>query len=285
MTNSFSEFKKAKLFFVIGSNMTEAHPVAATYVKNALVKGAKLIVADPRKHQLAKMADMYIPLTVGSDVAFLNSLMHVIIKENLYDKDFIENHTVDFETIEEAIKAYPPDIAAPICKISADQITETARFLASIKPAMLCYTLGITEHTCGTDNVKSIANLQMLLGNLGVECGGVNPLRGQNNVQGACDMGALPNVYHGYQKVVDETGRKKFEKAWHVDKLPDQMGMMIPEMMDSLVSNVVSCFVCSGRNIFLLLRSVILCLCKGLHTTSLFDSFFTVRMILLSDFI
>lgn len=229
--------------------MTEAHPVAATFLKNALNKGAKLIVADPRKHKLAKMADIHVPLAVGSDVAFLNGLMNVIINESLYDVDFIENHTNDFELLKEAVENYTPEIAAVICEISAKQIVETARFLASIKPAMLCYTLGITEHTCGTDNVKSTANLQMLLGNLGVESGGVNPLRGQNNVQGACDMGALPNVYPGYQKVIDKASRKKFEQAWGIDSLPDENGLMIPQMMEGLVSNKIRAFYIFGENL------------------------------------
>jgi formate dehydrogenase major subunit len=249
MTNSFSEFSNAKLFFVIGSNMTEAHPVASTFLKNAVNKGAKLVVADPRKHKLANMADIHVPLAVGSDVAFLNSLMNVIINESLHDQTFIENHTTHFEDLKAAVQAFTPEKAATICKVDPELIIKTARFIASEKPAMLCYTLGITEHTCGTDNVKSTANLQMLLGNLGVECGGVNPLRGQNNVQGACDMGALPNVYHGYHKVIDEESRKKFENAWQVDKLPEENGMMIPQMMEGLVSKKIRAFYIFGENL------------------------------------
>ncbi len=249
MTNSFSEFSNAKMFFVIGSNMTEAHPVAASYLKNALSKGAKLVVADPRKHKLAKMADIHVQLAVGSDVAFLNGLMNVIIDEELYDRDFVENHTIDFEMLKDMVKTYTPEKSAAIAKIKPEQILETARFIASVKPVMLCYTLGITEHTCGTDNVKSTANLQMLLGNLGVESGGVNPLRGQNNVQGACDMGALPNVYPGYQKVIDEASRKKFEAAWAIDKLPEENGMMIPQMMEGLVSKKIRAFYIFGENL------------------------------------
>ncbi len=229
--------------------MTEAHPVAATFLKNALNKGAKLIVADPRKHKLAKVADIHLPLAVGTDVALLNGLMNVIISESLYDKKFIENHTIDFEQLKKTVEDYTPDRAADICRVSAEQIVETARLLASVKPAMLCYTLGITEHTCGTDNVKSTANLQMLLGNLGIECGGVNPLRGQNNVQGACDMGALPNVYPGYQKIIDEVSRKKFENAWNVDKLSDQNGLMIPQMMEGLISKKIRAFYIFGENL------------------------------------
>ena len=195
MTNSFAEFSRAKMFFVIGSNMTEAHPVASTFLKNAVLKGAKLIVVDPRRHRLVDFADMHLPLKVGSDIALLNAIMYVLIEEDLYDKAFVEASTTGFEQLKETVAAYPPEKVVDICGIDADTIREVARLLASVKPVMACYTLGITEHTCGKNNVMSVANLQMLLGNMGVEMGGVNPLRGQNNVQGACDMGALPNVY------------------------------------------------------------------------------------------
>ena len=225
MTNSFSEFAKAKLFLVIGSNMTEAHPVAATFLKNAVQNGARLIVVDPRKHRLTDFADIHLPLKVGSDIALLNGIMHVLIKENLYDKDFALNKCTGFETLEKTVAEYPPQRAAEISGVDEDTIIRTARLLASIKPAMACYTLGITEHTCGKNNVMTVANLQMLLGNLGMELGGVNPLRGQNNVQGACDMGALPNVYPGYQKVDDLVAKTKFEKAWQVTDLPDKPGL------------------------------------------------------------
>jgi formate dehydrogenase major subunit len=249
MTNSFNEFSKAKMFFVIGSNMTEAHPVASTFLKNAVVNGAKLIMVDPRRHKLADFADLHVPIKVGSDIAFLNGLMQVLITENLYDKKFIEIHTEGFDELKEKVMEYPPERAAEICGVSAELIVETARLLASVKPAMLCYTLGITEHTCGRNNVVSTANLQMLLGSMGVECGGVNPLRGQNNVQGACDMGALPNVFPGYQPVISPEARAKFEKAWNVENLPDKNGLMIPQMMDGLVDGSVKGFYIFGENL------------------------------------
>ncbi len=248
MTNSFGEFDRAKMFFVIGSNMTEAHPVAATFLKNAVQNGASLIVADPRKHRLVDFADIHLPLKVGSDIALLNGLMHVLIKEELYDKDFVANHTEDFDKLCAVVEAYPPERAAEIAGIPVDTIIETARKLASVKPVMVCYTLGITEHTCGRNNVVSVANLQMLLGNMGVECGGVNPLRGQNNVQGACDMGALPNVFPGYQPVVSPEARKKFEDFWGVKDLPDKNGLMIPQMMEGLVDKTVRAFYIFGEN-------------------------------------
>ena len=236
------------MFLVIGSNMTEAHPVAATYVKNAVQNGARLIVVDPRRHRLVDFADLHVPIRVGSDIAFLNGLMNVLIAEGLYDKEFVQSCTMGFDEVAAKVADYPPERAADICGISPKLVIDTARMLASVKPVMLCYTLGITEHTCGTNNVLSVANLQMMLGNMGVECGGVNPLRGQNNVQGACDMGALPNVYPGYQKVTEAVARSKFEKAWGVEGLPDKAGMMIPQMMEGLVNRRIRGFYIFGEN-------------------------------------
>jgi formate dehydrogenase major subunit len=249
MTNSFNELAEAKMILVIGSNMTEAHPVAATFVKNAVLKGAKLIVVDPRRHKLAEFAELHVPIRVGSDIAFLNGLMQVLIAEELYDKKFVQSCTVDFDKLAAVVKRYTPEFAADICGIAPEMIRDTARRIASVKPMMLCYTLGITEHTCGTHNVMSVANLQMLLGNMGVECGGVNPLRGQNNVQGACDMAALPNVFPGYQKVGDLALREKFEKAWGVEGLPSANGLTIPQMMEGLASGRVRGFYIFGENL------------------------------------
>jgi len=249
MTNSFSEFTDAKMFFCIGTNMTEAHPVAATFLKNALRKGAKLIVVDPRNQPLAKLADIHCQIKVGTDIAFLNGVMNVLITENLYDKDFVENRCDNFEAFKAKIMEYPVKRAAEISGVDAETIRKVAHLLAAVKPAMLCYTLGITEHTTGKDNVLSTANLQLLLGNMGVPSGGVNPLRGQNNVQGACDMGALPNVFPGYQRVIDPAAREKFAKAWNVEKLPDKNGMMMPNMMEGLVDKKIRAFYVFGENL------------------------------------
>jgi formate dehydrogenase major subunit len=249
MTNSFNEFAKAKMFLVIGSNMTEAHPVAATFVKNAVLNGAQLIVVDPRRHPLVDHAHLHVPIRVGSDIALLNGVMHVLIQEGLYDKAFVASCTVGFDELAAKVAAYSPEYAAEVCGISTDMVRDLARRLASVKPVMLCYTLGITEHTCGTHNVMSTANLQMLLGNMGVECGGVNPLRGQNNVQGACDMGALPNVFHGYQKVTDAEARAKFAKAWNVDRLPDKNGIMLPQMLEGLGDGRIKGLYIFGENL------------------------------------
>ena len=249
MTNSFGDFAKAKMFFVIGSNMTEAHPVAATFLKNAVQKGAYLIVSDPRRTKLAEFAHIHVPIKVGSDIAYLNGLMHVLITEDLYDHKYVESFCNGFEELKAKVMEYPPERAAKIAGISEELLIRVARQVASIKPMMLMYTLGITEHTCGVNNVLSTANLQMLLGNVGFECGGVNPLRGQNNVQGACDMGALPNVFPGYQRVIDEAARAKFEAAWGVEKLPDKNGLMMPQMMDGLVDGKIKFFYVFGENL------------------------------------
>ncbi|MCB2226702.1 MAG: formate dehydrogenase subunit alpha [Desulfarculaceae bacterium] len=248
MTNSFADFDQAKMFFVIGSNMTEAHPVAATFVKNAVMNGAKMVLVDPRRTALAEFATSHLPLKVGSDVALINGLMHVLINEDLYDKEYVQSCTVGFEELKAKVLEYPPERAAAISGVSAERIVEVARLLAANKPAMLIYTLGITEHTCGVDNVMSTANLQMLLGNVGFRCGGVNPLRGQNNVQGACDMGALPNVYPGYQKVDDPAAQAKFQEAWGVE-LDGKIGLMMPAMFRGLSEGSIRGMYIFGENV------------------------------------
>lgn len=248
MTNPFDEFADAKLIMCIGTNMTEAHPVASTFVKNAVRKGAELIVVDPRRPALCAYASMFAQLKVGSDVAFLNGLMHVLITEDLYDKTFVAQHTEGFEDLKALVLKHSLKECANICGVSSEEITKIARKMASIKPAMVCYTLGITEHTSGRNNVVSIANLQMLLGNLGVMYGGVNPLRGQNNVQGACDMGALPNVFPGYQKIIDPIKRGKFAQFWNVNDLPEHNGLMIPQMIEGLATGTTKAFYVFGEN-------------------------------------
>ncbi len=237
------------MILVIGSNMTEAHPVAASFVKDAAIGGAQLIVIDPRRTDLVDFAQLHVQIKVGSDVALINGIMNVLISENLYDKKYVDSCTVGFEELKKKAMEYPPERAAEISGVSADMIRDLARKLASVKPAMLMYTLGITEHICGVNNVMSCANLQMLLGNVGFECGGVNPLRGQNNVQGACDMGALPNVFPGYQRVDNADARAKFEKAWNVKSLPDKPGMMMPTMMKNLTTGKVKAFYVFGENL------------------------------------
>ncbi|UCF44587.1 MAG: formate dehydrogenase subunit alpha [Planctomycetota bacterium] len=220
MTNSIDEVKDAACIFAIGSNTPEAHPLIGWRVRTAKDKGAKLIVCDPRKIDTAKYADIHIQHYPGTDIALLNCLMNVIISEGLEDKQYIKTRTEGFEELKKVVAKYTPKYTAPIVGVDADLMVKAARLYAKTKPASTLYTLGITEHTVGTENVMSVANLAMLTGNVGVESGGVNPLRGQNNVQGACDMAALPNFYVGYQKVDNPAIQEKFEKAWAVKLSP-----------------------------------------------------------------
>ncbi|HUN55742.1 MAG TPA: formate dehydrogenase subunit alpha [Smithella sp.] len=248
-TNSIAEYKDAKMFFCIGTNMTEAHPVVSYYVKEAKLKGAKLIVVDPRCHELARMSDIFAQIKVGSDVAFINGIMNVLIEDDLYDKKYVAENCTGFEELKKTVMNYPPQKAAEISGVPAEQIIQIAHELAATRPSMLIYTLGLTEHSCGTNNVMSTANLQMLLGNVGVKFGGVNPLRGQNNVQGACDMGALPNVFPGYQSVTVPENREKFMKAWNLKSLPDKPGIMINAMMEGLLTKKIRALWVFGENL------------------------------------
>jgi formate dehydrogenase alpha subunit len=233
MTNPIADIEKADVILIEGSNTTENHPVLSSYVKRAVTfKGAKLIVADPRRIDITRFATLWLRLNLGTDVAFINGLMHVIIKENLYPEDYVKSRTVGFEELKETVEKYTPEYVEGITGVPKDQLVEAARLYAQAPAASILYAMGITQHTTGTDNVKSLANLAMLCGNMGIAGGGVNPLRGQNNVQGACDLGGLPNVYTGYQKVDDPAIRERMEKAWGVEKLPDKPGLTVTEMME-----------------------------------------------------
>jgi formate dehydrogenase alpha subunit len=232
MTNTIGDIEEADVILVTGSNTTENHPVLSSFVKRAVkFNNAKLIVVDPRRIKLAEFADYYLRQNLGTDVAWLNGLMHVIISEDLHDKDFVENRTEDFEAVKATVEKFTPEYVEEITGIPAQQIIEAARLYANAKAASILYCMGITQHISGTDNVKCLANLAMLCGHLGIRGGGVNPLRGQNNVQGACDMGGLPNVYTGYQPVTDEAARKKMEEAWGVTDLPGEVGLTVTKMV------------------------------------------------------
>lgn len=249
MTNSIGELEDADAIFVIGSNTTENHPVISYYMKRAAARGTKLIVCDPRRIDLCRWATHHVQQKVGTDVALLNGLMHEILKNGWEDKAFIEEHTEEFETFRETIEQYPIERAAEITGVDVELLRDVARALGTAGTTALCYTMGITQHTSGTDNVMSCANLQLLLGNMGVRSGGVNPLRGQNNVQGACDMGVLPNVYICYQKVTDPAAKEKFEKGWNRSDLSDKVGLRIPAMFSGMLDGSVKAFVCHGENV------------------------------------
>ncbi len=249
MTNSIEDIENAPVILVIGSNTTESHPVISYAMKRATRNGSELIVIDPRKIDLTRWATRHFQIKVGSDIALLNSVMREIIINNRYDHAFVKNYTNNFDKLKKLVNDYSPEMASAICGLRTGEIRELARILAAAEKVALCYTLGITEHTKGTDNVKTCANLQMLLGNIGKSAAGVNPLRGQNNVQGACDMGALPDVMTGYHKVMDSSVRKKFAYAWGVDTLPDSPGTKIPAMFDGIMHGDVKALYLMGENI------------------------------------
>jgi len=248
MTNSIDEFRNAKCIFVIGSNTPEAHPVIALSVREAAVRnGAELIIADPREIELLRYAKLHMQQKPGSDVALINAMMNVIIEEDLHDKKFIEERTEDFEGIIEAIKEMTPEVAEKITTVPAEAIREAARTYATAETASIIFSMGITQHTTGTENVLSLANLAMLTGNVGKESAGVNPLRGQNNVQGACDLGALPNVYPGYQSVEDSEIRAGFEKAWGAELAP-KTGLTVVEIFHAIEKGDVRALYLMGEN-------------------------------------
>ena len=248
MTNSIDEIEYTDAILAIGTNTTENHPVIGSKIKrNVRQRGGKLIVADPREIDLVKYATIWLRQKPGTDVALLNGMMNVIISEGLYDKEYVENRTEGFEAMKKVVEKYTPDYAAKITGVSAEDIKTAARIYAEAKKASILYTMGITQHTTGVDNVKSCANLAMICGNVGIEGGGVNPLRGQNNVQGACDMGALPVVFTGYQPVVNDEARAKFEKAWGVT-LPPKPGITIVETLNAAHEGKVKALFVMGEN-------------------------------------
>jgi formate dehydrogenase alpha subunit len=249
MTNTIADIEAADVILITGSNTTENHPVISSGVKRAVTqKGTKLIVVDPRRIQITRYADKWLRQNLGTDVAWLNGMMHVIIQENLHDKQFIESRTESFDDLQKMVAKFTPDVVEQITGIPAQEIIDAARLYAGAERGCILYCMGITQHTTGTDNVKSLANLAMLCGNMGIAGGGVNPLRGQNNVQGACDMGGLPDVYSGYQKVIDEQARLRMAEAWGVDALPDQPGMKVTQMMPAAHEGTFKALYIIGEN-------------------------------------
>ncbi|WP_292491576.1 formate dehydrogenase subunit alpha [Methanoculleus sp. 10] len=254
MTNSILDIAESKCVFVLGSNTFEQHPLIGRKIVQAKMNGAKVIYADPRYTATARQADLYMPFVSGSDVAILNGLMQEIIKNGWEDKEFIEKRTKDYEKLKEVVMkdAYSLENVSKISGIPVESLKTAAEWLGTTKPGAILYSMGITQHTVGVDNVKSVANIQMLLGNLGKPGSGVNALRGQNNVQGACDMGALPVVFTAYQKVTDAAVHKKFADAWG---FPDGIcepknGYEVTVMMDVLTDNPgeLKCMYIMGEN-------------------------------------
>lgn len=247
MTNSFKELEDADCIFVIGSNTTLAHPLVATRLYRAKAKGARLIVADPREIQISRFADVYVSQRLGTDVALINGMMHVIYKNGWHNEQFVKERTEGFEEFVKVIEKFPPERVAEITGVDADSIVKMAEYYAKAKAGSIVYCMGITQHTTGVDNVKTLANLSMLCGHIGRPSTGVNPLRGQNNVQGACDMGGLPNVYPGYQAVTVPEVQKKFEEAWNA-QLSSKVGLTITDVMPALEEGKVKALVILGEN-------------------------------------
>ena len=249
MTNSIDDLEKAEAILVIGSNTTEGHPIIGLRIRRAVMSGGcKLIIAEPRHIKLCYYADQWLRQKPGTDVALLNGMMNVILSEGLADEDFIHERTEGFEDFRKAVEEYTPERAAEICGLEAEEIRRAARTFASAESAAIVYAMGITQHTSGVDNVLSLANLAMLTGNMGKEGAGVNPLRGQNNVQGACDMGGLPNVLTAYQPVINDEVRERFAKAWGVESLPAKPGLTLMEMMDAAHDGGVKVLYIMGEN-------------------------------------
>jgi len=248
MSNSYSDFEKTELFFVIGSNPTECHPIIGSIIKRRVkFGGAKLIVADPRSIELSEYAGVKLAHRPGTDVALINGLMHVIIRDGLENEEFIRQRTEGFDELRQLLQRYAPEKAEAITGVPRADIEAAARLFGEAKSACILYGMGITQHTTGTDNVKSVANLLLLTGNIGREGTGFSPLRGQNNVQGACDMGALPNVYPGYQRVDDPAAKTKFESAWGC-KLSGGAGVTVTEIANAILRGEIKGLYVMGEN-------------------------------------
>jgi len=248
MTNSIEEIESADVILATGTNTTENHPVISSRVKRAVrQRGTKLIVIDPREIDLVKYAAIWLRQKPGTDVAVLNGLMNVILAEGLYAKQYVESRTEGFEALRKVLGKYTPEYVQKVSGVPAEELRKAARLYAQAPKASLLYAMGITQHITGTDNVKSCANLAMLCGKVGIEGGGVNPLRGQNNVQGACDMGALPNTFPAYQPVANEEARARFEKAWKVPLSP-KPGKTIVEIMEAAHKGEIKALYVMGEN-------------------------------------
>ena len=239
MTNPIGDITSdVDVILLVGSNPEHAHPVVGMQIRQAVANGTKLIVADPRDIDLAKKADIHLKLKPGTNVAFANGMMNIFIEEGLIDKQFIEERTEGFEKLAEIVKDYTPEKVAEICHIDADQLREAARMYAKAGKTPIIYCLGVTEHSTGTEGVMSMSNMAMMVGKLGRPGCGVNPLRGQNNVQGACDMGAQPGDFPGYQKVANPDVIAKFEKAWGVE-LPKEHGTHATDCFPKMITGEI----------------------------------------------
>jgi formate dehydrogenase alpha subunit len=249
MSNSMDDVAAfAQSMLIIGSNTTEQHPVFGAMIRQAVVqRGLKVVVADPRKIDITEFAVLHLRQKPGTDIALINGLMHIILEKGWENKAFIESRTEGYEEFLETVQKYTPQIASEITRIPVEKLYQAAEILATNAPMAVVWAMGITQHIVGVRNVMSLANLQMVLGNMGVAGGGVNPLRGQNNVQGACDMGGLPNVFPGYQPVINEDARRKFEAAWGVP-LDGKVGQTVTEMIPNILEGKIHALYILGED-------------------------------------
>jgi formate dehydrogenase alpha subunit len=247
MTNSISDIGDARCILAIGTNTTEAHPIIGFNIKKAARNGSKLIVANPREIELVRNAELWLRQRPGTDVALVMGMCRVIIDEGLADSSFIAERCENLDAFKESLKSFDLDFVERVTGVPKQQVAEAARIYATNRPAAILYAMGITQHSHGTDNVLAIANLAMLTGNIGKPGAGVNPLRGQNNVQGACDMGALPTVYPGYQAVTNQAIKEKFEAAWGCS-LPAQAGLTVTEIFDAAYRGQIKAIYIMGEN-------------------------------------
>lgn len=247
MTNSVAEIADTDAMLVIGSNTTENHPIIGLRMKEAVANGAQLIVADPRKIPLVQFATLWLRHRPGTDSVLLNAIMHVILQEGLEDKDFIDRRSEGFEEFALTLDEFTPAMAEEITGVAAEDIIKAARIFGAAENAGIYYAMGITQHVMGTNNVHAVGNLAMLTGNIGKPSAGVNPLRGQNNVQGACDMGCLPNVYPGYQQVTNPEVQQKFEEAWGTALSPEN-GMTATDMTEAMLAGTLKGLYVFGEN-------------------------------------
>ncbi|MEK7777591.1 MAG: formate dehydrogenase subunit alpha, partial [Chloroflexota bacterium] len=247
MTNSISDIGQAACILAIGTNTTSAHPVIGLEVIRAVRNGAKLIVANPKEIDLCRFGNLWLRHRPGTDVALLMGMMRVIVEDGLLDSAFIERRCENFAAFRESLGSFTLDFVERITGVPQDKIVEAARLYATSNPAAILYAMGITQHSHGTDNVLAISNLALLTGNIGKPGSGVNPLRGQNNVQGSCDMGALPNVYSGYQRVDDPEVRRKFETAWG-SSLSSSPGLTLTEILNAAYQRQIKALYIVGEN-------------------------------------
>ncbi len=238
MSNSIGEIENTECLLIFGYNAADSHPIVARRILKAKQKGAKIIVCDPRHIETARIADMWLPLKNGSNMALVNAFANVLINEELYNRNYVSQHTEGFEEYKQIVEKYTPEYVESITGLSAHQIRSAARMYAAAPSATILWGMGVTQWGQGVDVVKGLSGLALLTGNLGRPNVGVGPVRGQNNVQGACDMGALPNTYPGYQKVTDKAAQKKFSKAWGV-KLSDKVGYSLTDVPHKILDGTI----------------------------------------------